>query len=120
MKPMPELNDELGSLLLHISSVAIAIRLLGQFHWENPETRPDIVWLADSLHKLSHLGEALKSHNSDAISESCDWLIRDWKDFRDDIEINKSFVRYCVIDLEEAICILDAIKNKALASLLCP
>lgn len=117
IKDMPEkslpfdIQQELAALLDHIGGVATSIRCLGQYKRQEPQAFSDVVWLGDSLHKLHHLGEAIRLLDQRAIANACDFLIADHESYRSDTESQEAFARNRV-SLDSAIAILEAIKVK--------
>lgn len=110
-KRMFDLQDELAELLNYIGTVATSIRCLSQYRRQEPYAFSDIVWLGDSLHKLHHLGEAIRLRDRDAIASACCWLIADHEGYRRDADSQAAFSRNRV-SLDEAVGIFEAIKVK--------
>lgn len=106
-----DLHAELAELLNYIGTVATSIRCLGQYSRQEPHVFSDIVWLGDSLHKLHHLGEAIRLHDRDAIASACCWLIADHESYRNEADSQAAFSRNRV-RLDEAIRIFEAINSK--------
>lgn len=106
-----DLHHELAALLNYIGAVATSIRCLGQYKRQEPNVFPDVAWLGDSLHKLHHLGEAIRLQDRQAIANACDWLIADHESYLSDADRHAAFSRNRV-SLDEAVRIFEAIKAK--------
>ncbi len=105
-----DLHDELAALLNNISEVSTAIRFQGQ-HWQLPHSSSDVVWLADSLHKLCHLGEVVQRRDREGIVSACDWLIADYENYKSSGDSSDAFKRQR-LNLDSVIQIFRAIKAK--------
>jgi hypothetical protein len=106
-----DVHDELAALLNYIGDFAMRIRFLGQHKRQDLHAFSDVVWLGDSLHKLHHLGEAIRLQDRQAIANACDWLIADHESYQSDSESQAAFSRNSV-RLDEAVRIFEAIKSK--------
>jgi hypothetical protein len=110
-KRIYDLHDELAELLNYIGTVGTSIRYLGQYSRQEPNVFSDIVWLGDSLHKLHHLGEAIRRRDRYAIASACCWLIADHENYRNDACTKLAFSGNRV-NIDEAIGIFEAINAK--------
>lgn len=83
MSNLMNFNQEFSRLLTYISDVSSAIRLnspyragpAGYADFPPEEIGNNVMWLADSLHKLHILGEAIGSGDSKRIVDTCDTLM---------------------------------------------
>lgn len=112
------LTAELSRLVSYTAIVARKIRMYSAY---NPqgfrlENAPyDIMWLSDSLHNFSMLGNAVLRENPSEILRACDDLLSMYQGYLDDQPTSDSFKREGVrVDLNEAMSVFSDIRAKVL------
>ena len=72
------LERDLAGVLIFVARVAVAIRMHSAYCGARPlDTAPfDLMWLADSLHNLHLLGQAVQSARPDRVVQACDKLLK--------------------------------------------
>lgn len=118
----PDLHQELGQLLIHISDTAIAIRMNTAYgHPRDPERAAvDAMWLADSLHNLHMLGDAIQCRDAGKVIWACDMLLSRYNEYAtaeqagyQGVKAREAFARHPQVSLEGAIGLFQTLRDKA-------
>lgn len=119
-----DITEELAILLNYVSRAAVITRSdTGDISLPLEERQTNIRWMAESLHNLRWLGDAIREDNPTRIIHACDFHIETFKEY------NAGYtncykgnpgpiferLRERRLDLEEAIMAFEKIKEKAIA-----
>ncbi|KXB17494.1 hypothetical protein [Xylella fastidiosa] len=130
--PTPiNVNLELGRLLNYVADVAKAIRMNSPYNGKYKDLAPhevglDVMQLANSLHCLGRLGDAIKNADNSKIVDACDALMSYYAMFTEGGrgegmkgDPKASFDRHChICNPQQAISVFAGISDKALAKCL--
>jgi hypothetical protein len=121
---MIDYQQDLGAFLGFVGDVATAIRMNSAYNSEaahQPHTSHDVMWLADSLHGLHRLGDAISSADFGAIVSACDAQIAIYRGYQEvrtgrwQSPPHEAFERSeHLVSLDRGIAILRSIRDNAL------
>lgn len=114
-----------ADLLKFVGQAGLAIRMNSAYHSaaaKDPKVPFDVMWLADMLHELGSLGEAVAAGNLSRIVLDCDRQIGMWERYRTPntqytVSPHETFERWeHIVSLDSGLAMLRRLRDSAKAA----